>query len=366
MSWKISSDQGRFKDVITKKVKSNLGKYVSSDHLLGQQGNKQISIPVHHLDLPRFTYGDNNGGTGQGDGEQGDPIDGKGKPGQGNGKKAGENAGEHSYVAEFTADELAQALGEELQLPKIENKGKGQVNSVVDRYNGIGINGTEGLKHLRRTYKQALKRSIASGTYDPRNPKIIPIKDDKRYRVPSYKEEPDCNTVVIYMMDVSGSMGKEEKHIVKTEVFWIDLWLKSQYKNIESRFIVHDTDAHEVERSQFFSISESGGTKISSAYELCLQIMQEDHPFNDWNVYPFHFSDGDNWDDDNKLASNLIKDQIIPNSNLFSYGQVSSGSGDFMKVLEANFKGEDKIALSEIKNRDEILPSIKRFLGKGK
>ena len=257
-------------------------------------------------------------------------------------------------------------FGEQLQLPNIENKGKGQINSVADKYNGIRNVGSEGLRHFKRTYKEALKRSIASGTYDPANPVVIPIKNDKRYKAATYKEVPDCNTVVIYMMDVSGSMGTEEKHIVKSEVFWIDLWLKLQYKNLESRFIVHDSSAQEVDREHFFSISESGGTQISSAYELCLQIMEEDHPFSDWNVYPFHFSDGDNYGTDNEHCVELLRDRLIPNSNIFSYGQVASGSGDFMKVMEANFPTNEKVSLSEIRTRDDIMASIKTFLGKGK
>ena len=49
------------------------------------------------------------------------------------------------------------------------------------------------------------------------------------------------------MMDVSGSMGDEQKEIVRIEAFWIDTWLKSQYKHIETRYIVHDAEAKEAE-----------------------------------------------------------------------------------------------------------------------
>ena len=35
------------------------------------------------------------------------------------------------------------------------------------------------------------------------------------------------------MMDVSGSMGDEQKEIVRIESFWIDTWLRKQYKGIE-------------------------------------------------------------------------------------------------------------------------------------
>ena len=365
---KIEEDVNRFKHIVRNKVKHNLGKYVSSDRLLGQQGNKQITIPIDSIDLPRFTYSPGHGGTGQGDGNEGDPIDGQGKKGDGKGK-AGNEQGEHNHVAEFTAEELAGILGEELQLPNVEEKNKGKIASSKNKYTGIRTTGAEGLRHVRRTFKEMLKRNIASGSYDPEKPGMFPIREDKRYRSPLPIEEPNINTVVIYMMDVSGSMGNEQKYIVKAEVFWIDLWLRLQYKDIETRFIIHDTVATEVEREQFFTAAEAGGTSISSAYEFCANLMEKEYPNSEWNVYPFHFSDGDNWSDsDDTQATALLKDKIIPNSNLFCYGQVNSesGSGKFIHVLDAAFNGQNKVVLSEIANRDQILQSIKKFLGTGK
>lgn len=367
MSYKIGSDMGRFKEIVRNKVKHNLGKYVSRENLIGQQGGKPIQIPLDYIDLPRFSFGGGNGGTGSGDGNEGDPMDGSGKPGKGKGK-AGNDKGEHEFMAEFTVEELAQMLGEELQLPDVDEKGKGKIVSTKNLYNGINNVGAEGLRHFKRTFKQALIRQVSTGTYNPKDPKIIPIRADKRYRTATPITEPMINTVVIYMMDVSGSMGDEQKHIVKSEVFWIDAWLKSQYKNIETRFIVHDTEASEVDREQFFSIREAGGTNISPAYEFCNHLMETEYPFSEWNVYPFHFSDGDNWGDaDNAKAADILRNKIMPKCNVFSYGQVGeSGSGEFGTYLAKHFTAEDNLTLSNIRNKDEILASIKTFLGKGK
>jgi uncharacterized sporulation protein YeaH/YhbH (DUF444 family) len=114
--------------------------------------------------------------------------------------------------------------------------------------------------------------------------------------------EPVTNAVIIYMMDVSGSMGDEQKEIVRIESFWIDAWLTKQYKGLESRFIIHDAVAREVDRDTFFHTRESGGTMISSAYKLCAQIIDDSYPADEWNIYPFHFSDGDNWSMDDTLS----------------------------------------------------------------
>ena len=63
------------------------------------------------------------------------------------------------------------------------------------------------------------------GTYDPPTRASCPIKDDRRYRSWENVPEPEANAVIIYMMDVSGSMTDEQKEIVRTEAFWIDTWL---------------------------------------------------------------------------------------------------------------------------------------------
>ena len=122
------------------------------------------------------------------------------------------------------------------------------------------------------------------------------------------------------------------------------------------RYIVHDAVAHEVDQHTFFHLRESGGTKISSAYELCLQMVRDKYPASEWNVYPFHFSDGDNWS------------TLLPMSNQFCYGQVKSayGSGQFKKDLDQMFRGDEKVVTTDIQDRDGILPSIKSFLGKGR
>ena len=78
---------------------------------------------------------------------------------------------------------------------------------------------------------------------------------------------PENNAFIVYMMDVSGSMGDEQKEIVRIESFWIDTWLRKQYKDITTRFIIHDAAAREVDRNTFFRTRESGGTMISSAYQ---------------------------------------------------------------------------------------------------
>ena len=89
-----------------------------------------------------------------------------------------------------------------------------------------------------------------------------------------------------------------------------------------------------------------------------------------WNIYPFHFSDGDNWSVDDTLLCVDIAEEApaLPASNVFCYGQVDSpyGSGQFIKDLREHFSGDEQLITSEINDRDAIVESIREFLGKGK
>jgi sporulation protein YhbH len=363
---RIDQDHTRFRQIVRGRIKQNLRKFVSSGELIGKQGQKYVAIPLPQIDLPRFRFGENQkNGVGQGDGEVGQPV-----PGQGDGQgQAGEHEGQHVLEVEVPLEELARILGEELELPNIEPRGKKNIRTGAGRFTGIARSGPRSLRHWRRTFKEALKRQIASGTYDPQRPLITPIREDMRFRSLQTREVPQASAAVVYMMDVSGSMGREQKEIVRIEAFWIDTWLRHQYKNLEVNYIVHDAVAHLVDQHTFFHLRESGGTKISSAYELCLQLIRDKYPSSEWNIYPFHFSDGDNWSSrDTERCVELLRTALLPQCNQFCYGQVKSayGSGQFKKDLDAALRADDKVVTTDIPDRDGILASIKAFLGKGR
>jgi uncharacterized protein len=370
MSLKIDQDHSRFRGIVRGKIRDNLRRYISQGELLGRKGKDIVSIPVPHIDTPRFIFGDRQkGGVGQGKGDVGDAVGGEQEESEDGAGQAGKDAGEHLLEVDVTLDELADILGEELELPSIENKGKSRIIAAKDKYTGIRRVGPESLRHFKRTYREGLKRAIASGVYDPANPLVVPQHEDKRYRSWTQDLEPVANAVIIYMMDVSGSMGDEQKEIVRIESFWIDAWLRRQYQGLESRYIIHDAVAREVDRDTFFRTRESGGTMISSAYRLAAQLIDQHYPSAEWNVYPFHFSDGDNWSmEDTLTCVEILKREVLPRVNMFAYGQVESpyGSGQFIKDLREHLAGDERVVTSEIRDRDAIVGSIKEFLGKGK
>ncbi|MCZ6676103.1 MAG: DUF444 family protein [Candidatus Poribacteria bacterium] len=365
---RIEKDRSRFRQIVRKNIRKDLRKYITHTGMIGRKGKDLVSIPMPHIDLPRFKFGlKNTGGVGQGEGEPGTPI-GPGQPEAGSGK-AGDLPGQHVLEVDVNLEELAEILGEELELPNIQPKGKKNIVAQSDRYTGISVTGPKSLRHFKRTYREALKRQVIMGDYNRKDPVIIPIKEDERFRTWKTVLKPESNAVIFYMMDVSGSMGEEQKEIVRIEAFWIDLWLRSQYKGIEARYIIHDAEAREVDQHTFYHTRESGGTRISSAYELFHRIVQAEYDTSEWNIYGFHFSDGDNWGDmDNGACLRVLRGGLLRCCNLFCYGQVASawGSGDFLRVLEDNLRGVENFVMSQIDSRDDILDSIKTFLGKGK
>lgn len=367
----IRRDHARFRAIVKGRIKQDLKKYVTHGEMLARKGKDVVSVPVPQIEIPRFRHGDKSqGGVGQGEGSPGDPV-GQGEAQEGQGDQgAGNQAGQHGLEIDLTLQELAEILGETLELPKIEPKGSNTLRAKTEKFTGISSAGPESLRHFKRTFKEALKRSIASGSYDPANPSVVFDRRDRRYRSWKSTVKQENSAVILYMMDVSGSMGDEQKEIVRTEAFWIDTWLRSQYKGIETRYIIHDATAREVDENTFFRTRESGGTLISSAYKLCQRIIEADYASSEWNIYPFHFSDGDNWSgEDTKLCLEMLKNELLPRVNVFCYGQVESryGSGQFYKdLLEAFGKENEDVILSKIENKDGILNSIKDFLGKGK
>lgn len=366
MGQKIERDHQRFRKIVRGKVKQNLQKYISKGELIGRKGKDLVSIPLPQIELPQFRYGQKgSAGVGSGPGQPGQPLGpGQQDPGAG----AGDQAGGHILEVELSLAEMAEILGEELALPRIQPKGQKNIITTKDKYIGIRQNGPESLRHFKRTFKRALKRQISSGTYDPVDPIVLPIRQDKQYR--SWKEVPLPHSVavVIYMMDVSGSMTDEQKEVVRIESFWLDTWIKAHYKGVETVYIIHDAAAHEVDEHTFYHTRESGGTKISSAYALADQIITQRYPVENWNIYAFHFSDGDNWGDDIPICLEILQNKLLPAVNLFGYGQVESpyGSGEFYEYITELLEKRDNLICSRVPDRNAILGSIKEFLSTGR
>jgi hypothetical protein len=90
-------------------------------------------------------------------------------------------------------------------------------------------------------------------------------------------------------------------------------WLLYQYaKQVESRFILHDTEAKEVpDFYTYYNSKVAGGTKVASAFRLVNEIVEQENLIRDYNIYVFHGTDGDDWDTDGKETIPEVKTMIM-------------------------------------------------------
>ncbi len=184
-------------------------------------------------------------------------------------------------------------------------------------------------------------------------------------------EVADHHNYIVDGMLSHNSMGEFKKYIARSFYFWMVRFLRTKYDNVEIVFISHHTEAKEVTEEQFFTQGESGGTVVSSAYQLALDLIKERFRPSDWNVYPFHFSDGDNYYSDNEEAVRLA-DELIATCNLFGYGEIgeegTSGyrrsSGALLSIFNDRLKQKDRFIGVRIDDKEDVYPALKQFFGR--
>jgi len=354
-------DQERHKQKIREAIKKNLGDIVSEESIILSDGKKVIKVPIRSLEEYRFRYDpgrQEHSGEGDGDSKVGDVIAADPRQGRGKRGQAGEEPGVDYYEAEVTLDELAAMIFEDLGLPFLEEKKMAEMESEAVRFTDVRKVGPLANLDKRRTIMENIKRNAAKG-----DAHFGEIKNqDLRFKVwePTIKYQ--SNAVVLAMMDVSGSMGEFEKYIARSFYFWMVRFLRTKYNNVKIVFISHHTEAKEVTEEEFFTHGESGGTQVSSAYELALQLIAERYNPDDWNIYPFHFSDGDNLPWDNERCVGLVQ-KLMEVCNIFGYGEIREGHYRSPSTLMSAFnKIQDKkfIAVT-ISDKSEVYPALRRF-----
>lgn len=368
------ADQERHKERVKDAVRKNLGSIVSNEGIIMSDGKKTVKVPIRELDEFKFRYNhQKKKHVGQGDGKSkvGDVIgreqqQGRGK-GSGSGEAGNEGGGEY-YEAEINIDELAAMIFEDLNLPFLEEKAKKTVPTTTTRFTEIRKTGVMANLDKRRMIAENIKRN-ARETGKAKFGNVI--KEDLRFKTWEETTKLESSAVVISMMDVSGSMTEFKKYIARSFYFWMVRFLRTKYDNVEIVFISHHTEAKEVTEEQFFTQGESGGTVVSSAYKLALEIINKRYNSNDWNIYPFHFSDGDNYYSDNDEAVKLA-DEMIKTCNLFGYGEIGEEgfpgfrrpSGALLSVFSDRLKDKKHFVGVRIEEKDDVYPALQQFFGK--
>ncbi|MCY6483121.1 sporulation protein YhbH [Clostridium aestuarii] len=365
-------DKRRHKELVKDSIKKNLVDILSEESIVGKSKDKKIKIPIKGLKEFQFVYGENSSGVGSGDGSEkrGDKIGKARGEAQGKGNQgAGNSEGEDIYETEVTIEEVMSYIFEDLNLPNLHKKKMSEVLSEESfKRKGYQKNGIRPRLAKKRTVieklkrKQGIKRAFRE---ENTNEEIerFPFKEDdlRYYRIkPVIKKE--CNAVIMFIMDTSGSMDRHKKYLARSFFFMLYQFVKMKYVNVEVEFIAHSTIGKVVNEYDFFHKVESGGTYISSGYNMALEIIEKKYNPAAWNIYAFHVSDGDNWSEDNEKAVESAK-ELCEVSNLFGYTEIMSGvpHSTIMKKYMERITHKNFVATS-MKKKEDLWTALKQTL----
>ncbi|MFC7020726.1 MULTISPECIES: YeaH/YhbH family protein [Haloarcula] len=193
----------------------------------------------------------------------------------------------------------------------------------------------------------------------------IPFRrEDERYRYPEIIEEREKNVVVVNIRDVSGSMRQKKRELVERTFTPLDWYLTGKYDNAEFVYIAHDADAWEVDREEFFGIRSGGGTRISSAYELAAQTLEEEYPWSEWNRYVFAAGDSENSSNDTEERVIPLMEQIPANLHAYVETQPSGNAinATHAEEVERNFRDTENVAVAYVTSPEDVIDAIYEIL----
>ncbi len=376
-----ASDRSRHKQKIEKAIRDGVHNIVAEESIIGQDGKKKIKIPVRGIKEWQFVYGSNQGNKQAGsapgaDLQKGQVVKKGGQQQQQGGNKAGKDKGEEYYEVELTLEELASYLFDSLGLPDLDKKKLKEIKESKPKRHGHRSNGIMPRLDKRESMINRIRRMSAArraGTIevDDDGNEIFPFhEDDLVFHHIKDKPKEATNAVIFFMMDVSGSMTQNIKFIARSFFFLLYQFIRHKYEEVEIVFIGHTTEAFETDEDSFFKRGESGGTHVSSAPRLALEIINKRFHPSSWNIYAFHCTDGDNWSEDNDAAIDAFK-KLADISQMTCYFEICPDSekmaweSDRQDTLwrQLNKINLGKFKTAVLKSKDDIWPIFKRLFG---
>ena len=358
---RAARDWLRHNEKIREAVRSGLPDLISDSGILTGSGGRTVQVPVRFLEHYRFTLAEpeSRTGVGQGQGKPGDILR-PGEQGRGRGgrKGSGEGGGGIEMIIELKVDDIVDWLWEELQLPNLRPKtGKVEEDDYVR--SGWDKRGARARLDRRRSLKEAIKRRNVAAE----GPMFT--DDDLRYRQLVKKPRPSTDAALIMMLDVSSSMSDGDRKLAKTFFFWALQGLRRQYRNIDTCFIAHTTEAWEFNEEEFFQVAGQGGTVASRALVKAEEVIAERFNPDRYNIYLFYASDGENArTDEGPSMESLYRLAAIANF----MGYVETGRG-FNLPLETETGGQFQRLMAEgraaagypLRDEGDIWKAIRSF-----
>ena len=370
-------DRTRHRSKIEKAIKEGIHHIVAEESIIGKNGKKKFKIPVRGIKEYRFVYGENGskqaGSGGDKDLKRGQKIGSKKQKGKGNKPdKAGNDKGEEFYEVELTLDELAHYLFNDLNLPNFQDKAKKIVTSKKIVRSGYRKKGIRPRLDKKKSVIEKIKRKKKKQFMGQKEEERFPFHEsDLIYKHFKLKQKKHSSAVIFFIMDISGSMGKEKKYLSKSFFFILYQFIRSKYDKVELVFIAHDAYAYEVNEKNFFSRGSSGGTIVSSALEKVDEIINSRYHPSSWNIYAFQCSDGDNWPSDNERTVTMAR-KMLEYVSLFGYCEIEPIADAIKWIKNTSLQEAYKnlicptFKVSRITKKEEIWKSFKHFFeGKG-
>ncbi len=382
----LERDRRREEDGFKRKIR--IGRIVKP----GSGGkDKIIIVPttveekfVHDDIQPDQEQGEGEPTGGTGEGEEGDiigeqpvrPEEGEGE-GEGSGEGPGEGEG-GNHELESNAYELGKVLSQDFQLPNLKDKGKKRtlaryVYDLTDKNRGVGQ-----VLDKKSTLKKIVETNITLGNIpDAGNidaTKFIISPQDLIYRILSREKDYESQALVFFLRDYSGSMGGKVTQAVVSQHVMLYSWLLYQYeKQVETRFILHDTEAKEVsDFYKYYSYKVAGGTKVFTAFKMVNDIVERENLARDYNIYVFHGTDGDDWDKEGKQTIAEMEKMLSYTSrvgiSIVEHSYVGSKQTEVEKYLKSSgilTKHKNLIKLDvmgEDADDSRIIQGIKRLI----
>lgn len=393
----------RYKDQIKRSVSDAVGQRSVTDVETGES----ITIPTRDISEPIFHT--TSGGVreqvhpGNDQFAQGDRIerppggDGGGGSGEGDASDSGEGQDEFSF--QISKDEYLDLLFDDLALPNLRKTQQKQMVQYETFRSGYQSDGVPSNLDIVRSLKGSVARRIAltSGKKreikrlkmeiqaliaDPHEHPIeiealelkiaelegrikrVPFIDtfDLRFKNYDKKAIPSSKAVMFCLMDVSGSMDQATKDIAKRFYILLYLFLTRNYKDVEVVYIRHHTQAKEVDEQEFFYSQETGGTIVSSALKLMLDIVQTRYDAAEWNVYAAQASDGDNWADDSPTCRKLLTEKILPLTRYYSYIEITDRQHQSLwREYTSIAESDSSFAMKHVVSAEDIFPTFREL-----
>lgn len=331
----LDRDNKREKDGFPRKIR--IGRLVKPG---GGGKGKIILVPttveekfIHDNRVQDSQEEQNSGGSGEG--EEGEVIGEEplhGTEGAGTGGAGQGEGGQHEI--ESSAYDLGKILTEKFELPNLMDKGKKRsltryTYDLTDKHRGFGQ-----FLDKKATLRRIIETNINLGRINRREPidptALIASPGDNIYRILSKEKDYESQAMVFFIRDYSGSMTGKPTELVVTQHVLIYCWLLYQYeKQVETRFILHDTEAKEVpDIHTYYNLSVAGGTRVEAAYRLVNEIVETDNLARDYNIYVFHGTDGDDWDSDGKRTIPELRKMLVYSNRVgITISEASGRSG---------------------------------------